>query len=169
MLEAHTREAPRGNEWAVSRRVEHEGHETGGRQDKANERTVRQRRSRTVTGGTKERRVVRKIRFSGAEWAVVEERARSCGRAPARYVREVALGAVPKMSRTRANAPIIRELGALAAAVQRVRGVVSGPDSGADRGAVPEPSSGATSPGSDVGAELEAVVSGLLTLVRRLA
>lgn len=169
MLEARTREAPRGDEWAVSKRVEDEGHATGGRQDQESERTVRQRRPRTSTGAAKERRGVRKIRFSAAEWAIVEERARACGRAPARYVREVALGAVPKVSRARANAPIIRELGALAAAVQRVRGLLLGPDSGADRGSIPEPSSGATSPGSDVGAELEAVVSGLLALVRRLA
>ena len=63
-------------------------------------------------------RSVRKIRFTAAEWQLIGERARVCGRPPARYVREVALGAVPKVSRPRANAPIIRDLGSIALELQ---------------------------------------------------
>ena len=55
----------------------------------------------------------RKIRFSDKEWAVIVDRARLCGRAPARYVRETALGAVPKATRTHATAPAIHQLGQL--------------------------------------------------------
>ena len=53
----------------------------------------------------------RKIRFSDEEWAVIVDRARLCGRAPARYVRETALGAVPKSTRTQANAALVHHLG----------------------------------------------------------
>src|SRR5436190_1638516 len=73
-----------------------------------------------------ERRSVRKIRFSAAEWRLIEERARACGRAPARYVREVALDAVPKASRRRANGAIIRELGAIATSLQDAKRVLLG-------------------------------------------
>lgn len=55
----------------------------------------------------------RKIRFSGEEWAVIVDRARLCGRAPARYVRETALGAVPRGTRAQATAPIVHQLGRL--------------------------------------------------------
>ena len=55
----------------------------------------------------------RKIRFSDEEWAVIVDRARLCGRAPARYVRETALGAVPRATRTQATAPVIHQLGRL--------------------------------------------------------
>jgi hypothetical protein len=113
-----------------------------------------------------ERRAVRKIRFTAAEWSTVEERARSCGRAPARYVREVALGTVLKVSRTRANAPIIRELGALTLVLQRVSRSLTG----AAESAVPEQPSGAEmgqamAPAS-VANEIDAVVGGLLAIVR---
>jgi hypothetical protein len=67
-----------------------------------------------------ELRSVRKIRFTAAEWQLVEERARACGCAPARYVRDAALGTVPKVSRTRGNASAIRELGAIAGALQEL-------------------------------------------------
>src|SRR4051812_24728757 len=68
-----------------------------------------------------ERRSVRKIRFTAAEWRLVEERARACGCAPARYVRDAALRTVPKVSRTRGNASAIRELGAIAGALQALQ------------------------------------------------
>ena len=55
----------------------------------------------------------RKIRFSDEEWAIIVDRARLCGRAPARYVRETALGATPRARRTQATAPVIRQLGRL--------------------------------------------------------
>ena len=55
----------------------------------------------------------RKIRFSDSEWAVIVDRARLCGRAPARYVRETALGALPRTTRTQAIAPVVHQLGLL--------------------------------------------------------
>ena len=100
-----------------------------------------------------ERRSVRKIRFTAAEWRLVEERARACGRAPARYVREAALGAVLKVSRTRGQAPIIRELGAIATVLQAVKqGDSRGPE-GAE---------------SDVNAQLDALIARVLGVVDRL-
>ena len=58
-------------------------------------------------------RLPRKIRFTDEEWAIIVDRARLCGRAPARYVRETALGAVPRGTRTQAIAPVIHQLGRL--------------------------------------------------------
>ena len=58
-------------------------------------------------------RLPRKIRFTDEEWAVIVDRARLCGRAPARYVRETALGAVPRATRMQAIAPVIHQLGRL--------------------------------------------------------
>ena len=58
-----------------------------------------------------ERREPRKIRYTHAEWATVVRRARECGKPPARYVREVSLGAVPKAKRSVADAELIREIG----------------------------------------------------------
>jgi hypothetical protein len=124
--------------------------------------------SRGRSADTKERRAARKIRFTAAEWRVVEERAHACGRAPARYVREVALGAVPKVSRTRANAPIIRELGALTLELQRVRRSLTG---SAERVVSEQPCRGETEcETSPVGAanEIDAVVGRMLTIVRRM-
>ena len=62
----------------------------------------------------------RKIRFSEEEWAVIVDRARLCGRAPARYVREAALGAVPRRTRTQAIAPVIHQLGRLGNQLRQV-------------------------------------------------
>ena len=120
--------------------------EVGGR--RANRRAT----SRTSAG--KERRSERKIRFTAAEWRLVEEHARMCGRAPARYVREAAVGAVPKISRTRGNAPIIRELGAIAGALQELRR---------------NDSRGADGMESVVSARIDALVSRVLGVVDRLA
>ena len=47
------------------------------------------------------KRIPRKIRYTAVEWAAIVERARACGRAPARYVREVSLGATPKTKQGR--------------------------------------------------------------------
>lgn len=169
MLETYVREVPIGSERTGAHQVARaNGEHVTERRDGAGA-PVRPRRSRSAPAEGKERRAVRKIRFSGAEWALVEERARACGRAPARYVREVALGAVPKVSRTRANAPIIRELGALAAAVQRVSRDLSSPGSGSVEASNLERHPGGSGAGGDIGAELEAVVGGLLAVVRRLA
>jgi hypothetical protein len=66
------------------------------------------------------RRQPRKIRFSEKEWATIVDHARLCGRAPARYVRETALGAVPKSTRAQATAPIIHELGRLGTQLRRL-------------------------------------------------
>lgn len=41
----------------------------------------------------KDVRQPKKIRYSGTEWAMVVGRARAAGRPPARYVREISLGA----------------------------------------------------------------------------
>ena len=104
-----------------------------------------------------ERRSVRKIRFGAAEWRRVEEKARACGRAPARYVREVALGGVPKVSRTRGAASIIRELGAIAGALQALQQSLRRRD--ARDGGGPE---------SDLTTPLDALVSRVLGVVERL-
>lgn len=63
------------------------------------------------TAGRAARRSARKIRYTDAEWVAIVERARECRKAPARYVREVSLGAVPKARRSAANAALVRELG----------------------------------------------------------
>ncbi|HWI89035.1 MAG: hypothetical protein HOQ11_08420 [Gemmatimonadaceae bacterium] len=44
-----------------------------------------------------ERRTIAKlIRFAPGELSAIQERARACGRTPARFIREAALGAIPK-------------------------------------------------------------------------
>jgi hypothetical protein len=126
--------------------------------------TARQHRADVAN----ERRTVRKIRFTAAEWTVVEERARARGRAPARYVREVTLGAVPKVSRTRANAPIIRELGALAVALQRVNRVLKQPGEGEASDARRDGETGRAAAQTSATEDIDAAVGGLLAIVRRL-
>ena len=169
MLETYVREVPLESERTGAHQVAPANREHATERPDGNGEKARPRRSRSAPAEQKERRGVRKIRFSRAEWALVEERARACGRVPARYVREVALGAVPKVSRTRANAPVIRELGALAAAVQRVSRNLSSPGSKGVEASNPERDPGAPGIEGDIGAELEAVVGGLLAVVRRLA
>lgn len=56
-------------------------------------------------------RTARKVRYTDAEWATIVTRARECGKVPARYVRDVSLGAIPKAKRSHANADLVRELG----------------------------------------------------------
>lgn len=50
------------------------------------------------------------VRFTRHEFRAVTERARECGLPPARFIREAALGAIPKARRTPANAEVIRQL-----------------------------------------------------------
>ena len=61
----------------------------------------------------------RKIRYSAAEWAAIVAHARACGRPPARYVREISLGGVPKARPTSVNDEVIRELGRIGTVLTR--------------------------------------------------
>lgn len=61
-----------------------------------------------------------KIRYSSVEWAVIVEQARSCGRPPARYVRETSLGSAPKARRSRENDGLIHELGRIGTSLSRL-------------------------------------------------
>jgi hypothetical protein len=70
-----------------------------------------------VAAATRPRRAPRErhseaslVRFTRDEWRAVLERARMCGRAPAVYIREAALGAAPKARRVPENAELIRQL-----------------------------------------------------------
>jgi hypothetical protein len=71
----------------------------------------------TVNGGTRQ---PKKIRYTAAEWTVVVERARATGRPPARYVREISLGASPKARRSREHDEIIYELGRIGTTLTRL-------------------------------------------------
>jgi hypothetical protein len=50
------------------------------------------------------------IRFRPEELAQVTARARACGQAPARFIRETALGAIPRAHHDLAAAPLLHEL-----------------------------------------------------------
>lgn len=56
------------------------------------------------------RTVAKLVRFSPDEIARVSERARTCGRTVARYIRETALGAVPKARHHVERDALLREL-----------------------------------------------------------
>jgi hypothetical protein len=56
------------------------------------------------------RTVAKLVRFSPDEIARVSERARTCGRTVARYIREAALGAVPKGRHHTERDAMLREL-----------------------------------------------------------
>ena len=72
------------------------------------------KRGSTARGAPREKRTVPSmVRFTPGEWRAVEERARVCGRAPAVYIREAAIGAVPKARRVPEHADLIRELARL--------------------------------------------------------
>lgn len=58
-----------------------------------------------------QKRKPRKIRYLESEWALIAARARECRRPPARYVREVSLGVVPRARRNRFEEGVIVELG----------------------------------------------------------
>jgi hypothetical protein len=58
-----------------------------------------------------ERRTATKlIRFRPDELARITERAQACGRTPARFIRETALGAIPKARHDAAADPLVCEL-----------------------------------------------------------
>ena len=71
-------------------------------------------------GRSLRRRLPRKIRYTAAEWETITQRARLCGKPPARYVREVSLGASPKARSSQANAELIRELGRVGTALTQL-------------------------------------------------
>src|SRR5580704_4474255 len=73
--------------------------------------TTAWRQHRRGTGPRPDHRQVRKIRFTHEEWTTIEARAADCGTPPARYVRETALGATPRVRRSQGNAELIRQLG----------------------------------------------------------
>ena len=75
--------------------------------------------ARRVSNGAEIRRP-RKIRYTDAEWSVIVERARACGRPPARYVRETSLGSALKPRQSQINASLIRDLGRIGVALQRL-------------------------------------------------
>ena len=71
-------------------------------------------------GYRKGARQPRKIRYTEAEWSLVVDRARATGRPPARYVREVSLGATPKVRRGREHDEIIHELALIGTSLTRL-------------------------------------------------
>ena len=97
-----------------------------------------------------EARAVRKIRYSSSEWSTIAERARACGKPPARYVREVSLGVIPKSRSGQTDSALIRELGRIGTQLTRLRSTAS------TRGM----------PGQ--GASIDGVLAEILSLVRRL-
>ena len=101
-------------------------------------------------GPISDRRQPHKIRYTALEWAAIVEQARSCGRPPARYVRETSLGSGPKARRGRENDELIHELGRIGTSLSRL--------------ATTAKAEGATSQQDRV----EAVLTDLLAAVRRL-
>ncbi len=55
--------------------------------------------------------LIRGIRFSELQWARVQERARHCGLPPTVYVRQTALGSVPRQRRRARESDIVYHLG----------------------------------------------------------
>ncbi|MEW5918193.1 MAG: hypothetical protein AB1762_17455 [Gemmatimonadota bacterium] len=76
-------------------------------------------------------REVRKIRYTDQEWDTIVERARSCGQPPARYVRAVSLGVVPRSSRAQASAAVVHELGRIGNTLAALRADVRSSGDGA--------------------------------------
>ena len=102
-------------------------------------------------GYRKSVRQPRKIRYTEAEWSLVVDRARATGRPPARYVREVSLGATSKVRRGREHDDLIYELGRIGTTLTRL-GLVA-------------KENGFTSQEESI----QAVLAELLAVVRRLA
>lgn len=98
-----------------------------------------------------QQREPRKIRFTSAEWQIIAERARACGKPPARYVRETSLGATPRPRNSQTNAELIRELGRIGMALTHLAA------SAKERGMVGEI------------AAIERTLAEVLAVVRRLA
>jgi hypothetical protein len=76
------------------------------------------------------------VRFTADEFALIRERARECGKPPARYIRETALGAVPRVRRSAANAAVIRELARIGNALTQLAAVARGSNTPADTAAI---------------------------------
>lgn len=100
--------------------------------------------------GRTEVRSVRKIRYTSGEWTTIAQRARACGKAPARYVRETSLGVVPKARGGQADAGVIRELGRIGTQLTRLTSMAK------ERGKSPE------------AATLDDLLAEILSVVRRL-
>lgn len=64
-----------------------------------------------------EARAPRKIRYTSAEWEAIVECAHTCGKAPAEYVRETSLGAMPRARHGRENEAVVHELGRIGTAL----------------------------------------------------
>ena len=90
------------------------------------------------------------VRFTADEFALIRERARECGKAPARYIRETALGAVPRARRSAANAAVIRELARIGNVLTQLAEVARSSDTPADYG------------------EIEAALGEVLETIRRI-
>jgi hypothetical protein len=71
------------------------------------------------------RTVVKLIRFTPAESQAVTEHAHACGLPVARYVRDTALGAIPRIRRSHKNAEVIRQLGSLGNTIQHLAAVAN--------------------------------------------
>ena len=71
----------------------------------------RAKRIEAMRGATIEKRKPRKIRYQDSEWDLIVARARECRKPPARYVREVSLGVIPRARRNRIEDAIIHQLG----------------------------------------------------------
>ena len=76
------------------------------------------------------------VRFTADEFALIRERARECGKPPARYIRETALGTVPRARRSTANAAVIRELARIGNALTQLAEVARSSDTPADSPAI---------------------------------
>jgi hypothetical protein len=104
-----------------------------------------------TVGYRKDPRQPRKVRYTEAEWLAVVERAHAAGRPPARYVREVSLGATPKMRRGREHDEIVHELGRIGTTLTRLSAAA------AEAGLASQH------------ARIEAALAELLAVVRRVA
>lgn len=70
-----------------------------------------------------DRRTRRKVLlFSPAEWLLVEQRARECQRTPNAFIRECAVGAVPRTAAGASHAPLVRQLARLGMLLRRSSG-----------------------------------------------
>ena len=77
------------------------------------------------------RTIAKLVRFSPDEIARISERARTCGRTTARYIRETALGAIPKARHHGDREALLREFARTGRNLDRIARVVEA--SGADQ------------------------------------
>ena len=73
----------------------------------------------------KRRDIAKLIRFTPSELAVVNDRARACGRPVACYIREVALGGKPKARSPVGNDRVVRELARVANRLRSLHAVAA--------------------------------------------